>query len=481
MLQNELADQGLHDVLAMSDKATAVYVTDQIVIRWASKGMLDFWDQDESVIGTTLEEAVPELEGQPFIGMLKRVWNEGITLTGNDMAADLRVGEKISRFYFDFEYRAILNEDGTTRCILHTATDVTESYVKRQEVEETERRFRSMAEDSDILISVSDDTSGAIYFSKAWVDLTGRTMGDLLEFGWADLVHPDDRERYVNLYLSAFEKRASFTGEFRILDRDGNYRWLLAKGPPRFRPDGSFAGYISSCMDITEQKKDEQRKDDFIGMVSHELKTPLTSIYAYVQLLLGYAENSGDKMSRGMLEKVQLQLRKMTTMINGFLNVSRLESGKIYIDLQHFDLRKLVDEFREDIQATISTHNFAFDLSAESQVKADREKIGHVLSNFISNAVKYSPFNSTIYISCRNEEGEVIVSVRDQGMGISKHDQKHLFDRYYRVENHEMKTIAGFGIGLYLSAEIIHRHNGHIWVESETGKGSTFSFSLKMD
>ncbi len=137
--------------------------------------------------------------------------------------------------------------------------DVTDTVLARKKIEESEKRFKLMSEESDVLIAVGDESSNATYFNKAWVTLTGRPMEDLLKFGWVDLVHIDDRETYVNIYLTAFEKKIPFTGEFRVLNSDGKYCHLLAKGVPRFLPNGSFVGYISSCVDITERIKTEQR------------------------------------------------------------------------------------------------------------------------------------------------------------------------------------------------------------------------------
>jgi PAS domain S-box-containing protein len=162
--------------------------------------------------------------------------------------------------YFDFSYSPIRDEDGIVGGVLVTVIETTSKVLALKNLEEkisaiaeSEERFRTMAESSNILIGVGDETSNATYFSKAWTDLTGRSMAELLEFGWVDLVHPEDRERYVNIYLDAFKDRLSFHSEFRFLDKEGQYHWLLANGSPRFRPDGSFAGYISSCTDITEQ------------------------------------------------------------------------------------------------------------------------------------------------------------------------------------------------------------------------------------
>jgi two-component system sensor histidine kinase VicK len=181
------------------------------------------------------------------------------------------------------------------------------------------------------------------------------------------------------------------------------------------------------------------------------------------------------------LDKAKTQVKKMTTMINGFLNVSRLESGKIHIDKQLFDMKDLVKEAEEEVLATIGSHHIVFEPVEVTLVMADRDKIGHVINNFISNAVKYSPVGSTINVACVTVGKNAQISVKDQGIGIRPADIDKLFERYYRVENVSTKSISGFGIGLYLCSEIIERHSGSIWVESIVGEGSTFHFSIPLD
>ncbi|HEU4902576.1 MAG TPA: PAS domain S-box protein, partial [Flavisolibacter sp.] len=209
----------------------------------------------------------------PAIGKKgKDVWEEiwdfigplidGVLTTGEpvwfkDQLVPFYRNGRLEDIYWTFSYSLIVNDEGLPGGVLVTCMETTETVAAFREVAESESRFRTMAEGTDVLIAVSDETGNAIYFNNAWVELTGRPMEDLLRFGWVDLVHEEDRERYVNIYLTAFEKREPFTGEFRVLSKEGEFRWLLAKGPPRFRGDGAFAGYISSCVDITERKKAE--------------------------------------------------------------------------------------------------------------------------------------------------------------------------------------------------------------------------------
>jgi signal transduction histidine kinase len=220
------------------------------------------------------------------------------------------------------------------------------------------------------------------------------------------------------------------------------------------------------------------RKNDFIGMVSHELKTPLTSLNGYLQMLQLRARKADDNFTSGALDQSVKQVRRMTTMINGFLNVSRLESGKIHIEKKRFNMADLINEMAEETKSLYSSHQFIFHPVEPTMVDADHDKIGQVINNFISNAVKYSPGGTVVQISCIKESGFTRVSVSDEGMGIDAAEIPRLFERYYRVNNNN--TVSGFGIGLYLSAEIIERHQGKIWAESELSKGSTFYFSLPL-
>jgi len=824
-----LSNDQLVEVFNHTHTATAVHVGETAIIQAANDAMLRIWGKDRHVIGKSLEDALPELKGQPFIEMFRKVWLEGLVISGKDTAADIIIDGELKTFYFDFEYRAIKDDEGKTICILHTAIDVSERVLRREAVEreqekdealqreqvlneelaatveelaatneelvatneelqdtqetlhvlnnelelrvverfnqlsESEKRFKTMAEGTDIFIAVGDEHGNAIYFNKPWTNLTGRSMNDLLAFGWADLIHPEDRGRYLNIYHSALAEKKPFTGEFRILTKKGDYRWLLANGPPRFHADGSFAGYISSCIDITErklielerlnlnklieassefialvgldmsiqylnpaalgklgwanianknildcvfpadrpaaqkllpgvlqginfkqeirfwnektgnpfwiewngfaikdqetdkvtaiatvspditerklyqeelqdiniemaaaneelaatneelaqthedliqytkkladseerllqaidtgkmgtwsidpktleitvsgfvknllglpvdepakmddimsainsgyhdilntalvnalnshsssdneypvnnlitgeekwvratgrvfldqhgnateysglfiditeQKLDELRKNDFIGMVSHELKTPLTAINGFVQVLERKAKKDQDNYAMIALEKTHSQIRKMTTMINGFLNVSRLESGKLFIEKINFNLDELLKEIVEETYISQSSHQIILNPTCGVNINADRDKIGNVISNLISNGIKYSDNGTRIEITCKLLDAEVEIQIKDEGIGIRPEDIDKLFERYYRVQGNH--TISGFGIGLYLSAEIIERHGGRIWAESEEGKGSVFHFTLPLN
>lgn len=260
----------------------------------------------------------------------------------------------------------------------------------------------------------------------------------------------------------------------------GERRWMRVVGKVKKDSEGNFDSVYAVLMDVTDQKQDEQRKNDFIAIVSHELKTPLTSMKGFIQVMQLKAKRDENAFAHKALEGAERQINKMTSMINGFLDISRLESGKIMMNFQRVQLFDVVEEVIEEYTTMVTSHHIFSDCQSGFFVKIDREKLGHVISNLISNAIKYSPTGSNIYIACYQSDEQAIFKIHDEGMGINESDLPKLFERFYRVESSTMATVSGFGIGLYLSSEIINRHGGKIWAESDLGKGSTFYFSLPL-
>jgi two-component system CheB/CheR fusion protein len=237
---------------------------------------------------------------------------------------------------------------------------------------------------------------------------------------------------------------------------------------------------VGTIVDITDNKRDEIRKNDFIAMASHELKTPLTSLKAYLQLLEIKLAGATDPFIGTAITKAVNQVNKMAALVHSFLDLSRIEPGKLQLKKQLFDINKLVQDVISENRIIAGSHHLKFGQTDIVQVDADREKINQVISNFVSNAIKYSPKGSTVTLDTKVMDNYVVVSVTDEGIGIKPKDQKKIFQRFYRVADEEMKHISGFGIGLYLSSEIIQRHKGKIGVDSTEGKGSTFHFTLPL-
>lgn len=228
---------------------------------------------------------------------------------------------------------------------------------------------------------------------------------------------------------------------------------------------------------LFEQVKSlSDKKDEFIALASHELKTPLTTIKGYLQVL---AKREQDNLSELFLNKSLNQVDKLNTLVEDLLNMSRIESGRIDFNIEVFDLKLLIEEIIETFTWSAQSHKIEASLGTVSAiVEGDRQRIEQAILNLMTNAIKYSPKAEKIYVSLEVRETDVRVKVRDEGIGLSPGQQQQLFTRFYRAEN--TKGISGLGLGLYLTKQIIDRHNGKIEVESEYGKGSEFCFSLPL-
>lgn len=382
----------------------------------------------------------------------------------------------------------ILNADGEIVKWFGAANDVTdrkrmEEALKqaRDEAEQQKRLNEIVTSNTPDLVYVFDLEYRFTFANPALLQMWGKTWDTaigkgLRENGYEEW-HAEMHEREID-YVAATKKvvRGEVAFPHATLGRRV-YDYILT---PVINADGVVEAVAGTTRDISEIKENEQRKNDFISMVSHELKTPLTSVISYVQVAQKRMAQLEDKIAPDMLTRANKQLGKMTNMINGFLNVSRLESGRIQIDYQPFDVAGLMKELHDEAVATIFSHQVVFNPTVETWVNADREKIAQVFNNLISNAVKYSPIGSVIKVTCDSADGYMIAKIEDEGMGISETDLPKLFERYYRVQEAETNHISGFGIGLYLCSEIIKRHNGDIWAESQPGKGSTFYFKLPL-
>ena len=221
-----------------------------------------------------------------------------------------------------------------------------------------------------------------------------------------------------------------------------------------------------------------KQKDDFIGIASHELKTPVTSIKTYAEILMDRFEELGDKDDIKIMGKLDTQLDRLTLLIKDLLDTAKISQGTLPMNFQHICLNQLLSERREELQHIGVKHNLKFALGCTKPVAADKERICQVIINLISNAVKYSPEGSDVEISTADIEGGVKLSVRDFGIGIDATIKNKIFERFFRAQNEIMSTYPGMGLGLYISAGIINRHNGSIAVESAVGQGAEFCFTL---
>ncbi len=469
------------DLVQHAPVGIAVYRGREVIVESVNDGMLTIWGKPASVTGLPLKEALPELESedQPFLKLIDHVYTSGESYFGFEARALLDHNGELKEGYFDFIFQPLKDEDGVTHSVLQVAIDVTQRVVSRLEKFRAEEMLRFSVEAANAATWYMDAETREFVVSDRLREIYG--LDPEAEVTYDDILNQIPQEYHERVNIGVHEALAEGKGyslEHPLVSENGKKRWVRALGKMYPAVGSRRAHFSGLTIDITEQKQDELRKNDFIGMVSHELKTPLTSLTAIIQLLDIKLKNYPDPFVAGAAANANKQAKRMTSMINGFLSLSRLESGKLYILKEKFDIEDLIQEVIEETELIIASHDIHFSPDKPIMVNADRDKIGSVISNLLSNAVKYSPKGKNIEVRCAITGENVQVIVKDEGMGIKPQDKERLFERYYRVQSNHTQHISGFGIGLYLCAEIIQRHEGTIWAESESGVGSTFYFTI---
>ncbi len=269
---------------------------------------------------------------------------------------------------------------------------------------------------------------------------------------------------------------------YRTREGEQPERWSLVTSRPVRDERGNIVMVITITQDITERMNVERRKDAFISMASHELKTPVTSLKGFTNVLQRRLTKQGDTQGLHYLARMDAQLDTLTTLISELLDISRMQSGKLVLRAEPVDLDGLLEETVENVQAATPTHRLLVEGRTGVQVLGDKERLGQVYINLLTNAIKYSPRADTVIVRLvRDADSKhAIVSIQDFGIGIEHSHHEKIFERFYQVTDPEEKTYPGLGIGLHISSEIVTRHQGRIWVESRKGAGSTFSVALPL-
>lgn len=362
--------------------------------------------------------------------------------------------------------------------IVGSGIDIHESKEALQNLMDSELKFRLLAESLPQLVWNSDVAGRPNYFNQSVLKFTGLTIEKLIDYDWLNFVHPEDRNKYLELWQHSLATGEEYFQEIRLIDQEGNKKWFLGWAVPQRNVDGEIQMWVGTYTDIHKIKGVDEHKDYFIGMISHELRNPITTIKGYVQLLESLYADHKDPMLVDSLRNMGKQVENVIQMISELLDLSKIRAGRFTLAKEPFDINNLIKETIEEFRHAHAEVKIEFEVNHSLIIEADVKRIGQVLKNLLSNAIKYAPDSNTITMNSYQTEDMVIISVQDYGIGISEEDQSKIFDKFYRASGTDEKRFAGFGIGLNLVFEIIKAHGGQVSVESELDQGAHFYLSL---
>jgi len=400
-------------------------------------------------------------------------------------------------------YQGLRREDGSAAGAFAIVRDVTEQRRTEELLEESETRFRTMADGAPVLLWMAGQDSNCTFFNQGWLTFTGRTLEMECGTGWAAGVHPEDFQHSMHLYLNAFVERRDFQMEYRLRRADGQYRWILDTGRPRFASDGTFEGYIGSCIDITdlresasrlrrlndeledrvelrtgELKRANQELEAFSYSISHDLRAPLRAIDGFSNILLELHAKSLDENGLHYLKRIGKGAERMGDLIDDLLNLSRLT--RLEMKPITVDLGRIAQLVVDDLRKSDPDRRVEIIIGDGLAATGDARLLRIALENLIGNAWKFTRNRPAPRIElgkALSEEGQPFYFVKDNGAGFDMAYAHKLFGAFQRL--HQESEFEGTGIGLATVARIVQRHGGRIWAHGVPDGGATFSFTLK--
>ncbi len=479
-IKRQVLNQQAYNLFMQAPVGFSLLTGENHIVELVNETALRITGKTKESMGHPVAEILPEIQSKGYVQFLDRVKQDGESIYLKESKVLLTRNGVEEKIYLNIYFQPYYEEDRIIG-ILTILTDVTEQVSSRKKIEELKDRFETMANNIPNLAWIANADGWIFWYNSRWFEYTGTTLKEMEGWGWQSVHDPKKLPGVLEQWQQSIQEGQPFEMVFPIKGADKIFRPFLTKIVPVKDSDGKIIRWLGTNTDITRQKEIERMKDDFMSMASHELKTPLTTIKAYTQIAESILEENGDKKTLAMMKRMSTQVNKLNTLIEDLLDVTKMQKGKLPYKDEFFDFNELISEVIDDMQKTSHTHTIKSTLGETSKIFGDRNKIGQVIDNLISNAIKYSPKADSIIVSSGVQNNGVLLSVQDFGIGILAKDRKKIFIQFYRVNDNNQITFPGMGIGLYICSEIINRHEGKIWIESKMGEGSVFNVWLPFD
>ncbi len=458
----------------------------------------------EKVIGLSFKQFIPQKSLSKYIELIANAWEEDckeeIDLVNNQQQTvpvllscntlELDEGAALSLLLTDLtilketeQQLKVRNEElAAAKFATEKLNDELEDTVKNRtnELFLSREHFKYLANNIPQMTWTNLPNGEVNYYNQQWYSYTGLTFEETKELGLTKVVHPDDLQNTMDKYRASLASGEVFEVENRYKRGvDDVYRWHLTRAIPLRNEDNNIVFWVGTATDIEDQKREMEKRDEFIGIASHELKTPLTSVKGYLQLITSYKKEELPPMVKQYILKANAALSKLQRLVNDLLDVSKIQAGRLEYAFSTVNISDLVKTCIENAEHIYPDNTFTNRDGHEFLIYGNADRLEQVIMNLISNAVKYSQDNKNVLITTAMHGNLVRVSVTDFGIGLSEEQKLRIFERFYRVEDKKFMT-SGLGMGLYISAAIIQDHSGEIGVEAELGKGATFYFELPL-
>ena len=478
----EMSERQFRNFVVQAPVAICIISEEDLKVEIANQALLELLGKGEDVVGKRFDEVFSEIKETICPDNIPDLIKRGGRHAENECKAEVIRNGRQEVVYFNYTLAPMQNQFGGHSSVMLVMVEVTEQIKAKRELERSEKRFRAIVKEAPVAKALYVGENMQIDLAnEAMIKLWGKdesVIGKPLEEALPEL----EGQPFLDLLRQVYTTGVAYHTDQQSADLvvDGKLQkfWFNFTYKPLHDGDGNIYAILNTAVDITEHIRQQQQKDNFIGIASHELKTPVTSIKAYNQVLENLLRRSGDTEKADIVLKMDRQINRLTRLIGDLLDTTKIDTGKIRFNRVDFDFEDMLNEVVEETQRISDQHHIVLKASSIGTVYADRERISQVIINFITNAIKYSPTADKVIVHATKTGDGVEVGVQDFGIGISPENCKKVFEQFYRVSGNKEHTFPGLGLGLYISAQIIEREGGKIWVESEIGKGSVFKFYL---
>jgi PAS domain S-box-containing protein len=467
---------------------------------WDWELTTDRLEWNEAVVahfGFTLEELGPTIDG--WYSRIHPEDRERV-VTGVHAAIDSSQEGWTGEYRFrrrDGSYATVLDRghigrDASGKAIrmIGSMLDLTERHRAEAALRESKERFEALADNISQLAWMTDETGYIFWYNQRWFDYTGTTLEEMKGWGWRKVHHPEHVERVTERFSRHIAAGEPWEDTFPLRSKTGEYRWFLSRAHPIRDETGRVRRWFGTNTDITAQLEAEallkealRARDEFLSIASHELRTPLTSLKLQLQMTQRRIER-GDprayepRQVSKLVEQSDRQLARLARLVEDMLDIARIRTGRLVIEPGRLDAVALTREVLERLSPHLAEAGTPATLEAPEQLEAewDRFRIEQVLTNLLTNAMRYGD-GKPVAVTLLSQGERVLLSVRDQGLGIAKESHERIFNRFERAIS--ANDVSGLGLGLFICRQLVEAHGGHIWVESEgLGQGSTFFVAL---